>query len=91
MNLPEPADGTKLVLHLTGVDETWPGEEPVDNEWLVIWRDDTEALNWSGPNGYADDERWFSSSEVEPRSLADWLSKARAVYALGDKLTEAGR
>jgi len=32
------------------------------------------------------DERWFSNNEVEPRSLTDWLSKARAVYALGDKL-----
>lgn len=50
LNLPEPPDGTRLVL-----------EDP-DGHLTIIWRDDTEARRW---NGHPED-RWLHDNHTDP-------------------------
>lgn len=67
--LPEPADGSMLVV------------DDGDGERTVIWRDDAEAKRWGGMPG----ERWFSDRNCDPMSLYQHVKYAAKVYEVAGK------
>jgi hypothetical protein len=70
--LPEPADGTTLVVYEGG------------NDYKVIWRDDAEAKGWGGH----EDERWFNDGNSDPMAFYQHVQYAEAVYPLGPAIFE---
>ena len=69
--LPEPPDGTRLVVEAFGD----PG-----GELTVIWRDDLTARTvWGSVVG----DRWFDDGNSDPMSLYQHVKHAAAVYPFG--------
>lgn len=68
----EPPDGAYLVV------------DSGDNDWKVIWRDDTAARAWY--NGDARGQHWLDDHDSDPMGLHQHVKYAYAVYALGEPL-----
>jgi hypothetical protein len=71
--LPEPADGTRVVL-IEGADREAP---------RVVWRHDDEARRWDGH----DDERWFDDDTDHPMCWSNITHYATAAYVVPDEPT----